>query len=147
MPAHARCRLGVCVLESDSTQSPSPYEISAEPATASEARLQELKRNQRKHSLQSTSSLERLLKVGNDIIDMLSTHRDADSILSDSRVNAFLYGKLFMSRGPRVNSEGLHIPNTVADMISSRSFSNESSPHRRWTYFARLLINLKPSTT
>lgn len=84
VPAHARCRLGVCALVSDSTQSPSPYAMSAEPATASPARLQEFKFNQRKHSLQSTSSLERLLKVGNNIIDMLSTHRDADSILSDS---------------------------------------------------------------
>lgn len=128
MRSHTRCRLGVCVLVSDTTQSPSPYGISAEPAIASPARLQEFKFNQRKHSLQSTSSLERLLKVGNNIIDMLSTHRDADSILSDSRVNAFLHGKLFMSCGPRVNSEGLHIPNTVEDTISSRSFQMSPAP-------------------
>lgn len=33
-----------------------------------------------------------------------------------------------MSRGPRVNSEGLHIPNTVEDMISSRSFQMSLGP-------------------
>lgn len=62
---------------------------------------------------QSLGCLERLLKVSNDVVNVLRTNRDADSVLLDTGVTAFLLGELLMGGGPRVDSQSLGVADTA----------------------------------
>ena len=45
--------------------------------------------------------LERLLKVGDDVVDVLRADRDADEVLCRARRGLLLIGELLVRRGPR----------------------------------------------
>lgn len=44
----------------------------------------------------STSSLERLLKVRDNIVNMLCSDRDTDRVFGDTRGDALFFGELFV---------------------------------------------------
>ena len=52
---------------------------------------------------------KRLLEVGNDIINVLGTDRDADEVLRNTTANLFLIRELLVGRGPRVDSQRLGV--------------------------------------
>lgn len=60
----------------------------------------------------SLRSLERLLKVGNNIINMLRSNRDTNRIFSHTRVLTFLIRKLLVGSRPWMDSQCLRITNT-----------------------------------
>jgi hypothetical protein len=74
----------------------------------------------------SFRSLERLLKVSNNIIDMLRSNRDTNRIFSNTRILAFLISKLFMGRRPRVNSQGFRIANTEGTLAKANQPQEKS---------------------
>lgn len=61
--------------------------------------------------------LERLLKISNDIVNVLCTDRNTDAILCRARVKTLLVSELLMSCRPRVNCKSLGIPNTIYQLV------------------------------
>lgn len=61
----------------------------------------------------SLGSLEGLLEIGNDVVDVLGTDRDADCVLGDTRVNTLLLRELLVRSGPGVDRESLGVTDTV----------------------------------
>lgn len=57
----------------------------------------------------SLSRRKRLLKVGNDIVNVLGTDRDADAIFRNARRKTLLLGQLLMGRSPRVDGKSLGV--------------------------------------
>lgn len=64
----------------------------------------------------SLQCAERLLKVGNNIINVLSANRYTDSILGGARIKLLLVGQLLMGGGPGVNGQGLGVANTRREL-------------------------------
>lgn len=86
-----------------------------------------------------------MFEIGNDVVDMFGTHRNADSIFSDTRIQTLLLRELFVGGRPGVDGQSLRIANAVAKGLAS---NNELAKFRvADTYFARLEISLKLSTT
>ena len=48
-----------------------------------------------------------------DVVDVLEADRDADHVLGDAGVGAFLFRKLLVGRGPWVDGEGLGVADAV----------------------------------
>lgn len=61
--------------------------------------------------------LERLLKVGDNVVDVFGADRDTDSVLGDARIEALLLRKLLVCRGPGVDGEGLGVTDTVILLV------------------------------
>lgn len=59
--------------------------------------------------LGSGGLLERLLEVGDDIVDVLGADGDADEVLGDAGAHALLVGELLVGGGPGVDGEGLGV--------------------------------------
>ena len=55
---------------------------------------------------------ERLLKIRNDIVNVLSTDRNADKVLRDTAVRLLLVAELLMRRSPWVDSQGFGVSDT-----------------------------------
>lgn len=55
---------------------------------------------------------ERLLKVLNDIVNVLSANRNTDEVVRDTAICLFLVAELLMRRCPGVNSQSLGVTNT-----------------------------------
>jgi hypothetical protein len=75
----------------------------------------------------SGAGSERLLEVGNDVVDVLSSHRDTDGIFGDTRCKTFLLVQLLVGRGPGVNGQCLGITDaeSCVGTVSSCSGSRE----------------------
>lgn len=56
---------------------------------------------------------ERLLKVCNDVVDMLRADRDTDQVFCNTAVILLIVAQLFVSGGPRVDCEGLGVTDAV----------------------------------
>lgn len=60
---------------------------------------------------------ERLLKVGNDVVNVLRTDGDTDEILGNTTVDTLFFAKLFVSCRPRVDGESLGVANAVVSSL------------------------------
>lgn len=56
--------------------------------------------------------LERLLKIGDNVVNVLSADGDTDRVLGHTRVDAFLFRQLLVRGRPRVNGEGFGVADT-----------------------------------
>lgn len=72
-------------------------------------------------SSNGVGGLEGLLKVGNDVVNVLGAHADADEVLGDTRVLLLLVGQLLVRRGPGVDRERLRVADVgeVADQLEA----------------------------
>lgn len=59
------------------------------------------------------SSLKGLFKIRNNVINVLRTDRNTDTILCRARVKTLLFGELLVGRRPWVDRKGLGISNTI----------------------------------
>ena len=57
--------------------------------------------------------LEALLKVPDDVVNVLGTDRDADQVLRDAAVGFLRVGQLLVGRGPGVDGQGFGIADAV----------------------------------
>lgn len=64
----------------------------------------------------SLQSAEGLLKVGNDIVNVLSANRDTDGILGDARIKLLLVAQLLVGGGPGVNGQSFGVANTRQEL-------------------------------
>lgn len=80
-----------------------------------------LPRRSRRLSGNSVGGLEGLLKVGNDVVNVLGADGDANEVLGDARVLLLLVGELLVRRGPGVDGEGLGVADVgqVADELEA----------------------------
>lgn len=73
----------------------------------------------RKSSLvrsRSTSGLEGLFEISDDVVDVFGADGDTDRVFGDARVELFLVGELFVRGGPWVDGEGFGVADAVCGM-------------------------------
>lgn len=70
---------------------------------------------------------KRLLKVGNNVVNVFNAHRNADQVLSHTTVCLLLVRKLLMRRAPWVNCKRLGITDAV---VSTLALLDDSMPDR-----------------
>ena len=61
----------------------------------------------------SFASRKRLLKVGNDVVNMLCSHGYPNEVFRDTAVRLFLIAQLFVRCAPGVDCQGLRVADTV----------------------------------
>ena len=85
-----------------------------------------------------------------NVVNVLSANADAYQILGHPRVDLLLIRQLLVRGRPWVNSKSLGVTDAERWQISScveGLFASAVPARQDMTYFARLDISLKPSTT
>ncbi len=72
---------------------------------------------------------ERLLKVLNDIVNVLSANRNTDEVVRDTAICLFLVAELLMRRCPGVNSQSLGVTNTGQRLDRASTGEEEVGEH------------------
>ena len=91
--------------------------------------------------LRRLAGSKRLLKVSDDVVNVLSANRNTDEVFRNPAVCLLFVAELLMCCRPGMNSQSLRVANTcqLLEPVQIRGL--------RKPYFARFEISLKPSTT
>lgn len=89
-------------------------------------------------------SLERLHKIGNDVVDMLGADRHADGVVGDARGQFFVVGQLGVGGGPGVDGDCFGVAD--AAQLVLYSVDDNGSGRRTWPGSSPAETHRQPSS-